>query len=602
LPLQVSLDVMAWALALVLAMLARYDLAGSAVWDSGLAVVILAAAVLQVGIGLLSGLYRGLMRFGSFDEVAVLAPATVGASLVLFAVSLASGSPRLVPLSVPLIAGVIAFVLMGGVRYGWRLLLDRRLRPTGEEITRLLVFGAGEAGVQVVEAMLRNPESRYLPVALLDDDPRRRRLRILGVPVAGNRYAIGDAARRYQAGALLVALPSAGGQLIGELTDLANAAGLELKVLPPLAELLDDRVEESDIRDISEADLLGRHEVDIDVAAIAGYLTGRRVLVTGAGGSIGSELCRQVARYAPAELIKLDRDESALHAVQLSIEGRALLDGDDLVLLDIRDRQRLDRLFAERRPEVVFHAAALKHLPLLESHPDEAVKTNVVATGWLLEAAEKYGVERFVNISTDKAADPTSVLGYSKRIAEMLTAHFARRAVGTYVSVRFGNVLGSRGSVLTSFHSQIAAGGPITVTHPEVTRYFMTVPEAVQLVVQAGAIDDDGAALVLDMGTPVRIASVAERLAAQSGKDISIVYTGLRPGEKLHEVLLGHGEPDIRPVHPLISHVPVPPCSPKMASVDLSLPHAGIVAQLQAISCGPPARHREPAYEARLGA
>jgi len=602
----VSLDVLAWAVALVLAMLARYDLAPSAVWSSRLAVAIAAAAILQIGLGLVSGLYRGLMRFGSFDEVAVLAPATVGVSLVLFALSLSSGRPRLVPLSVPLIAGVIAFVLMGGVRYGWRLLLDRRLRPSGEEITRLLVFGAGEAGVQVVEAMLRNPESRYLPVALLDDDPRRRRLRILGVPVAGNRFAIGDAAHRYQADALLVALPSAGGQLIGELTDLANAAKLELKVLPPLAELLADRIAESDIRDITEADLLGRHEVDIDVASIAGYLTGRRVLVTGAGGSIGSELCRQVARYAPAELMKLDRDESALHAVQLSIEGRALLDGDDLILLDIRDRPALDRLFAERRPQVVFHAAALKHLPLLESHPDEAVKTNILATGWLLEAAEKYGVERFVNISTDKAADPTSVLGYSKRISEMLTAHFARRADGTYVSVRFGNVLGSRGSVLTSFHSQIAAGGPITVTHPEVTRYFMTVPEAVQLVVQAGAIDDDGAALVLDMGTPVRIASVAERLAAQSGKDISIVYTGLRPGEKLHEVLLGQGEPDVRPVHPLISHVPVPPCSPKMASVDLSLPLSAIVTQLQAVSCGPPARQRQrqrqPAYEARLGA
>ncbi|HEX7167617.1 MAG TPA: polysaccharide biosynthesis protein, partial [Acidimicrobiales bacterium] len=274
------------------------------------------------------------------------------------------------------------------------------------------------------------------------------------------------------------------------------------------------------------------------------------------------ELCRQIYRYAPAELIMLDRDETALHSVQLSIEGRALLDTPSLVLADIRDGKRIERLFEERQPEVVFHAAALKHLTLLERHPGEALQTNVWGTLNVLMASAWSGVERFVNISTDKAADPTSVLGYTKRIAECLTAFITQQTSGTYLSVRFGNVLGSRGSMLSTFQSQIASGGPVTVTDPEVTRFFMTIQEACELVIQAGAIGNDGEALVLDMGEPVRIADVARRLAAQAPRPVQIVYTGLRPGEKLHEVLLGTGEPDHRPVHPLVSHVVVPALQP----------------------------------------
>jgi FlaA1/EpsC-like NDP-sugar epimerase len=326
---------------------------------------------------------------------------------------------------------------------------------------------------------------------------------------------------------------------------------------------MDGVVSVAQLRDISEADLLGRHQIETDLDSIAHHLTGQRVLVTGAGGSIGSELCRQIHRYGPAELIMLDRDESALHAVQLSMYGRALLDGDCTVLADIRDAGRIHQIFQDRNPQIVFHAAALKHLPLLEKYPAEALKSNVWGTLTVLEAAAASGVDRFVNISTDKAANPTSVLGFSKRIAERLTAEAATRADGTYLSVRFGNVLGSRGSVLTSFESQIEAGGPVTVTHPDVTRYFMTVQEAVQLVIQAAAIGRDGEALVLDMGKPVRIADVARQLAARSPRHIDIVYTDLRPGEKLHEDLFGDGELDQRPFHPLISHVPVPAMAPK---------------------------------------
>ena len=294
----------------------------------------------------------------------------------------------------------------------------------------------------------------------------------------------------------------------------------------------------------------------IDADAVASYITGRRVLVTGAGGSIGSELCRQLARFEPAQLLKLDRDESGLHAVQLSIHGRALLDGDDLLLGDIRDRERVRELFEHHRPEVVFHAAALKHLPLLESNPVEGWKTNVEGTQNVLDAAEAVGVTHFVNVSTDKAANPTSVLGYTKRLTERLTADKGATASGTYVSVRFGNVLGSRGSVLPAFREQAAQGGPITVTHPDITRYFMLVDEAALLVVNAGAIGRDGEVLILDMGEPVRIADVAQRFASQHVPPLEIVFTGLRPGEKLHEDLVADDEDGERPFHPMITHAP----------------------------------------------
>jgi FlaA1/EpsC-like NDP-sugar epimerase len=365
-----------------------------------------------------------------------------------------------------------------------------------------------------------------------------------------------------------VAIPSADAALLRELSTLATVVGLPMKVLPSVASLIDAKVGLGDIRDVDLLDVVGRRPVMTDVDRIGGYLTGKRVLVTGAGGSIGSELCRQINRYRPGRLIMLDRDESALHAVEFSIRGKALLADSDTVLADIRDREHLSSVFEKVRPHVVFHAAALKHLPLLQRYPGEAVRTNIWGTLAVLEAADAVGVERFVNISTDKAADPVSVLGYSKRIAERLTAHFAHSATGTYLSVRFGNVLGSRGSAVPLFQAQIAAGGPITVTDPNVTRYFMTIHEAAQLVIQAGAIGRPGEVLVLDMGERVRLVDVVQRLAASASRPVEIVYTGLRPGEKLHEDLFGVGEGDDRPIHPLISHVPVPPlCSSEVRTL-----------------------------------
>lgn len=314
--------------------------------------------------------------------------------------------------------------------------------------------------------------------------------------------------------------------------------------------------------DLSALSLLGRRRIDTDISAVASYLHGTRVVITGAGGSIGAELCRQVARFEPAELVMLDRDESALHSLQLSIEGRALLDHRNLVIADIREADRLSSVFLEHRPQVVFHAAALKHLPLLEMYPSEAWKTNVLGTNNVLRAASAAGVTHFINVSTDKAADPTSVLGYSKRLGEQLTAWYANRSRGAWASVRFGNVLGSRGSVLETFQTQAQIGGPLTVTDPEATRYFMTPNEACQLVIHAGAIGHAGEVLVLDMGAPVRILDLAKRVAARASVPVEIEFTGLRPGEKLHEDRISCGELDVRRVHPLISHVPAAPLRP----------------------------------------
>ncbi len=400
----------------------------------------------------------------------------------------------------------------------------------------------------------------------------------------GDRSRMAIVAREYRADALLVAVSELGPELVNEIRKQAEACvpPLKVKVLAPLSGLFSGS---QAIQDLTEEDLLGRRRIDTNMEQIGSYIRNRKVLVTGAGGSIGSELCRQLSKFDPAQLIMLDRDESALHAVQLSIEGQALLDSPNLVLADLRDRGRIRSVFKEFMPDVVFHAAALKHLPLLEANPGEAVQSNVWGTQTVLDAAMEVGVSTFVNISTDKAAAPSSVLGYTKRLAERLTAHAAHHAVtGTYVSVRFGNVLGSRGSVLSTFRAQVAEGKEVTVTHPDVTRFFMLVTEAVELVIQAGAIGRPGEVLILDMGKPVRIADVAKALVARSGKNIPIRYTGLRPAEKLHEVLFAEGESNERPFHPLVTHASVPQLSPsEVETLDPDANPAELIADLQSL-------------------
>jgi FlaA1/EpsC-like NDP-sugar epimerase len=558
-PVLMVFDGLALLASYYLAMLLRYSSAEVAAMTSRVAVIGAAAVIGQCVAGMISRVYHGRVAVASIEETILLGVTTVSAGLVLGFANMLS-EPYIVARSVPFTATFMGLVVMGVGRAMWRQEADRVYPRISSSRDPALVLGAGRSGQSLVQSML-TAESSLWPVGFLDDDPWKRHRKHYGVPVLGTLENIAAASCETGARTVVIAIPCASAELVKEVSDRSRALGLAVKVLPPLVETFSTRVDIRDVRDIEVRDLLGRSAVETDIDSIAGYLMGRRVLVTGAGGSIGSELCRQIDRWGPEELIMLDRDESALHAVQLSLRGRALLDSPDLVLNDIRDDKTVLTIFRERRPQVVFHAAALKHLPMLEQYPGEAIKTNVWGTLSILEGAKAAGVERFVNISTDKAANPVSVLGYSKRLAEGLTAAVAREASGTFLSVRFGNVLGSRGSVLTAFAAQVAAGGPVTVTDPDVTRYFMTVHEAVQLVIQAGAIGRDGEAVVLDMGQPVSIDAVARQLIVLSGRPIDVVYTGLRDGEKLHEVMFGDGELDERPVHPLISHTPVPPYS-----------------------------------------
>ncbi len=559
-PLAIAYDVCAWLVSYAAFAWLRLDSDASSVpWNEVLAVALVTAGV-YVALAAPFRLHQGRARTASLEEMVLLGALMGGVGGGVFLVNLVA---QWVPRSIPAGATLGALVLAAWARAAWRTLQERDERTgTAEDTQRTLVIGAGEAGRELVTSMQRDPLRRYVPVGLLDDDPYKRHRRLRGVPVLGTTCDLAKEVARTGATMVVIAIPSASAETVNRLRLAALDAKAAVKVLPSTTQLLTDSVGIRDLRDINITDVLGRNQLDTDIAAIADYLTGQKVLVTGAGGSIGSELCRQIHRFQPAELMMLDRDESALHSVQLSIHGRALLDSDDVILCDIRDEEAVRSVFLTRRPDVVFHAAALKHLPMLEQYPAEAVKTNVVGTRTVLEASDLVGVDKFVNISTDKAANPSSVLGYSKRVAERLTAAQAQAADGIYLSVRFGNVLGSRGSVLSSFARQIAAGGPITVTHPDVSRFFMTIEEACQLVIQAAAIGRPGEALVLDMGEPVRIVDVAHQLIEQSGTPVRIEFTGLREGEKLHEELFGPGEPrDVRPRHPLVSHVPVPPIS-----------------------------------------
>lgn len=559
---QFVLDAAAWGLALLLAVILRYEFELAQISWAALFGLVILAVLLQFVIGWGYALYKGRYTYGSFEEVRALVFATLSVFAVLSIPVLVFGPVINIARSATVIAFPMALILMFAVRYGKRLYVERKYKP-GSEANRTIIYGAGYLGSTLVRRMLTDPASQFLPVALIDDDPLKSNAQHRGTRVMGTFHDLHRVVEKTHATELVICIGRADSTLIRRISDAATAAGLNVKVLPPLETLLERRTSLADMRDISIEDLIGRHPVDTEVETIAGYLKGKKVLVTGAGGSIGSELCRQIAKYHPGELIMLDRDETGLQGAQLGISGHGLLDTKDVVLADIRDQEALAKIFSERRPDVVFHAAALKHLPMLEQYPDEAWKTNVLGTLNVLEAARSVGVSTFVNISTDKAANPTSVLGHSKRVAEKLTAWMAEETDRTYLSVRFGNVIGSRGSMLPTFTSLIESGGPLTVTHPDVTRFFMTIPEACQLVVQAGGIGGAGEVLILDMGEPVKILDVAQRMISMSGKDIDIVFTGLRHGEKMHEELIGQNETDQRPLHPKISHARVGGISPE---------------------------------------
>ncbi|MHA7190989.1 polysaccharide biosynthesis protein [Arthrobacter sp. MDT2-16] len=564
---QYLLDAAAWIVAILLALILRYELLVKEVNVPGIAVFCAVAVVAQLAVGLSFALYRGRYSFGSFHEAKLLVIVAVLVAVILVLSSVAFFTVLEVPRSIGIIAFPFACMFLAATRYLKRMYVESKAKP-GEDAQRTLIYGAGFLGNSLVSRMMQDPESPYFPVGLIDDDPAKKHLRLSSVPVLGRIDDLREVATRTQAQMLVIAFAEVEAAQVRRVSDLVAGLGIKVLVLPPLRDMLGaGGAAIADFREVAVEDLIGRHPVDIHPDEVAGYVAGKRVLVTGAGGSIGSELCRQLAGFAPAELIMLDRDETGLQSTQISITGRGLLTGRDTVLADIRDADALLDIFEDRRPQVVFHAAALKHVSLLEQYPEEAWKTNVQGSLNVLRASSAVGVTNFVNISTDKAADPTSVLGHSKRVAEKLTSWHAERTGQKYVSVRFGNVIGSRGSMLPLFTEQIRNGGPLTVTDPEVTRFFMTIPEACQLVVQAGAIGRAGEVLILDMGEPVRILDVAQRMIAMSGKDIDIVFTGLRPGEKMHEDLMGVGENDSRPLHPKISHTSVAPLDPQQLSL-----------------------------------
>lgn len=488
------------------------------------------------------------------------------------------GGQHLLPLSAVLFGGLMAGVIMVGVRFYGRIFHERSLANVSGE-RRLLLVGAGSAADMIVREAHRNPALRARVVGLLDDDPALQGMRLHNLPVLG---VVADAPRvvkERDASEILICIPSATSDEMAVIHRRLKDAGVPIKTLPDIHTLVDGTAGLADARALNIEDLLGRPRIDIDLGAIAAYLEGKRVLVTGAGGSIGSELTRQIAGFHPEELVLVDRDESALYNLHEDLKLRGCV-GYRLVPANILGRVKMTQLFERHRPQVVFHAAAFKHVPLMELYPDEAVLNNVRGTRLVGRLAGEHGVERFVNISTDKAVDPVNVMGASKRAAEHVVRMLSARYPAThYCSVRFGNVLGSRGSVVPIFERQIKAGGPVTITHPEMTRYFMMIPEAVQLVLQAvalveeipaasaGAIACDVAAgydggcppygaFVLEMGEPVRIVDMArqmiEFMADGSGANVEIEFTGLRPGERLHESLLCRNERAEPTSHPLI--------------------------------------------------
>ncbi len=551
-------DALSWIVAVPLAMLLRYDSAPPANSITlGLVGGVL-AGLAQLVIGLVTRVYRGRYVVGTIDDVRAVVSIGVVIGFLGTGVLLIT-RPLDFPRTVLIIAMVFAIMSMLGARLLWRGF--RRQSALHRKGTRTLIYGAGDAGSQIATLLLES-SGDFQPVGFLDDDPARRHLRRNGLRVLGNGRDLESIIDRYAVDTLLVAWAGVTSAQLLEIDRRCRALGVSVRIIPTASEIAGGAVRLGDISDLTDEDLLGRQPVKTDEEAIRNFIEGRRVLITGAGGSIGSELARQVARYRPSRLALLDRDESALHAVQLSLDGTGSLTSEDLLLADIRDPEALRACFSDVKPEIVFHAAALKHLPFLERFPREAWLTNIRGTQHVLDAARQVGVDAFVNISTDKAADPTSVLGYSKRITERLTAGQAKDTTGRYVSVRFGNVLGSRGSVLQTFRFQIAAGGPVTVTDEGVTRYFMTVREAVHLVLQASVIGESGETLILDMGTPVPIVEVARQMIARSGRDIPIVFTGLRAGEKLDEVLIDPSEVTEHRVHPLIAHTRVMPLDP----------------------------------------
>ena len=494
--------------------------------------------------------YTTMWQFASLDELIQIFFGVSISSVLIAVMGFTMASPvfhtNRLPIPVYLMGWALMFLFVGGSRFSIRLWHRRKRRLSqqdSEEFHRVMVVGAGEMGSMVIKDMKTAPESKGIPVVAIDDDKSKRGTRIHGVKVAGGRESIPRMAGRYNVDQIVLAIASAKKEDRQDILSICAKTGCKLKTVPALYEILEGDMEHPAVRDVDILDLLGRDEVDLNVEEISGYLKNKTVLVTGGGGSIGSELCRQIAHFHPKRLIIFDIYENNAYDLQNELLMKFPNLNLEVLIGSVRDRARVEHVFEVCRPDVVFHAAAHKHVPLMELSPGEAVKNNVFGTLNVAQACDKYGVKRMVMISTDKAVNPTNIMGATKRICELIIQYCSRHSKNTdYMAVRFGNVLGSNGSVIPLFKRQIAAGGPVTVTHPDIIRYFMTIPEAARLVIQAGGMAHGGEIFILDMGEPVKIVDLARNLIRLSGLepdvDIKMKYTGLRPGEKLYEELL----------------------------------------------------------------
>lgn len=520
--------------------------------------------LVQGGMFWYFGLYRGIWRFASIPDLVRIVKSVVAGVVVAATLSFILTRLQDVPRSVFVLEGIILVLLLGAPRFIYRWFKDHHLyhwvqerNPhTTENTKNALIVGAGKAGEMLVRDLLREQTGSYLPVALADDDRGKIGKEIHGIPVAGSCYEIPLIVKKLEINLIIIALPAATSRQIRRIVEICEKTELPFRILPQLQDLVSGRASLKDLRDVRIEDLLGREPVELDWLSITEATHGKTILVTGGGGSIGAELCRQLARLRPERLIILDRSEFNLYSID--IELRQSIPDLSLVslLVDINDTMQMEKILRIYAPSVIYHAAAYKHVPILENQARAAVVNNILGTRVVATLADKFGCDSFVMVSTDKAVNPANVMGASKRVAEMYCQGMNATSRTRYITVRFGNVLGSSGSVIPLFQQQIAQGGPVTVTHPEIQRYFMTIPEACQLILQAGVIGKGGEIYVLDMGEPVKITYLAEQLIRLSGKspgeDIEIIYTGLRPGEKLYEELFHDAEKLEETSHPKI--------------------------------------------------
>jgi len=540
-------DIVLLALSVILAYMLRFDGTISAANREVISQHLVITIIIKIVILYFFKLYNSLWIYASVEEmIRIISGAVVAQGAVVIYLFFVQA---FVPRSIFIIVGMLDVIFLGGLRFSYRLL--RKFKTYGrvfdKEIhKRVMVIGAGDAGAMVIKELKKHRQLNSVPVALIDDNRKKISKNINGVPVLGNRTDIQKIAKQKKIDEIIIAIPSASKKQIKEVVRECKKTNCKLKILPGVYEIIDGSVNISHIREVGIEDLLGREEVQLDVTNINQFIKGKTIMVTGAAGSIGSELVRQIIGYQPKKVILFDINENGLYDLQQEINRKLANDHLNIdfiyIIASIRDIKRLDYLFSLYQPNVVFHAAAHKHVPLMENSPHEAVKNNVFGTWNMAIMADKHNVEKFVLISTDKAVNPTNVMGTTKRICEIIIQTYNKDSKTEYTAVRFGNVLDSNGSVIPLFKKQIELGGPVTVTHKDIIRYFMTIPEASQLVLEAGAMAKGGEIFILDMGEPIRIINLAEDLIRLSGlipyEDIEIKFTGLRPGEKLYEELL----------------------------------------------------------------